>query len=296
MNLIRPYFKRFSTYIKQDDRIVIITILIIAIILLILAYACGKTLWDWLDLVGIPVGLAIGLWLLGKKQADVEREIAKDKKQQEALQHYFDRMTELLLDYFQDNVDTYTNEKRKTIADIARWQTLTVLRAIDGRRKGQVLSFLYERGLISAENPFIDLQHAELMEADLIVGHPYHWGKKAGNGEWDDVTLSEYIRQNQENPRWGAKLEAVNLPETDLFGVAFVLTNLEKANFQGAYLAKALLMGANLRGADLCGADLRGANLTGADLTGAVYDQNTKLPDGFNFSDHGMILKLDPNK
>lgn len=310
MNSIVPLpLKRFSTYIKQHRFWIIIIAAIIVIVILGYIYSWGwvgvvpyrlivdqelkdsqrqKTFWDWLNLAIIPAILFIGAHYLAKEQAKVEREIAKDKRQQEALQYYFDRMTGLLLDYFQDNVDTNTNEKRKTIADIARWQTLTVLRTIDGRRKGQVLSFLCKRGLISVENPIVDLRHAELMGTDLIVGHPYHWGKRQGNGEWDDKILSEYFRHNQGNSRWMADLKEVNLSETDLFKAAFVLTNLEKANLSGAYM-----VGASLIGANLCGTDLTGADLRGADLKGAVYDEKTHLPDGFDLSAYGAVLKRD---
>lgn len=302
--------------IKQHwIRITISVVVMIFIIVVVLGYCCGwewvgvkvsqdcKTLWDWLDLVGVPVGLALGIWLLGKKQADVEQQIAKDKRQQEALQYYFAQMTELLSNSPRNALEfpsPKNGEPVNNFSHLARWHTLAVLRAIDGRRKGQVLSFLFERGLIHGGEPIIDLTHAELKEADLIVGQPFHWGKKEGKGEWDGRILSDYIHENHEAPRWSADLREINLCNTDLFCIAFILTNLDNAYLRDAYLQRARLMGASLRDADLsgadlrkanlCGVDLRGANLTGTQLSDAIYDESTQFPDGFDIPKEGAKL------
>ena len=58
----------------------------------------------------------------------------------------------------------------------------------------------------------------------------------------------------------------------------------------GADLTGADLTGANLRRAYLAGADLRNARLTGADLQGAVYDDDTKWPEGFDCHAAGVVL------
>lgn len=317
MNSIVPSpLKRFSTYIKQHWLWISIAVVLMVGVSV---HLCGwewiwkwagvqnsqpcKTFWDFLDLIVVPVGLGWGIWWLGNRQTKVEWEIAKDRRQQEALQYFFAQMTELLSNQPQnplESISPKTSKQVNNFSHLARWQTLAVLRVIDGRRKGQVLSFLYERGLVSAENPIIDLQHAEFMKADLIVGHGYHWGKEEGMGEWDGKTLSKYIRENQGNLRWSTDLKEVNLSKTDLFCAAFVLTNLEKANLQEAYLQRARLMGANLRdanlaeadlrNANLCRADLRGANLTGVKLANAVFDQDTRFPDGFDPLSHGAVF------
>ncbi len=55
------------------------------------------------------------------------------------------------------------NEVRK----IARVRTLTVLRRLDGLRKGSVLQFLHESGLIDKDKRIIDLRGAHLDGAYL---------------------------------------------------------------------------------------------------------------------------------
>ncbi len=50
---------------------------------------------------------------------------------------------------------------------LARARTLTVLPRLDGGRKGTVLRFLYESGLIHKDGPIIDLRSADFSEAHL---------------------------------------------------------------------------------------------------------------------------------
>src|SRR5438105_1867989 len=69
----------------------------------------GKTLWDWLHLLIIPVVLALGgFWLnqiqkgreqrITQQQAELERELTHDNQQETLLQAYIDKMSELLLE------------------------------------------------------------------------------------------------------------------------------------------------------------------------------------------------------
>jgi len=69
----------------------------------------GKTLWDWLQLLIVPVVLslitvAFALWQDTRQQrvenqrAEAERELANQRAQDEALQAYLDQMSGLLLE------------------------------------------------------------------------------------------------------------------------------------------------------------------------------------------------------
>lgn len=85
--------------------------------------------------------------------------------------------------------------------------------------------------------------------------------------------------------RWNylqeANLKKANLQGTDLKG-----TNLRKANLQGADLRGANLSEANLEETDLRGADLTGVqNLILRQIVVAVYDKETKFPEGVTFGD-----------
>lgn len=63
----------------------------------------------------------------------------------------------------------------------------------------------------------------------------------------------------------------------------------QKAYLTGVDLRCADLEGAILRYAILVNADLWNANLEGADLFGAIFDKETKFPEGFNPVARGMI-------
>jgi uncharacterized protein YneF (UPF0154 family) len=57
-----------------------------------------RTPWDWLDLLIIPVVLAIGGYWFNRQQQSREFAIAEQRSQDEALQAYLDQMAPLLTD------------------------------------------------------------------------------------------------------------------------------------------------------------------------------------------------------
>lgn len=204
----------------------------------------GKSLWDWMELLIIPAVLAGGAFYLNSSERNTEREIATDRQQEAALQSYLDRMSELLL---KEKLQT---TKKAEVRDVARTRTLTVLRGLDAVRKGLVVKFLYEAGLISKEKPIINLTGASLLGANL----------RRADLHGADLKFANLT---------GADLKFGNLSGANL-GVASLLgANLESAYLVGADLHGADLKFAKLTGADLGGADLRGANLENAKLTGA---------------------------
>ena len=65
----------------------------------------GKTLWDWLDLLLVPILLVLLLpgahWIVQKAQerrAHIEREIALDDHREKAMQSYMELMTDLIVE------------------------------------------------------------------------------------------------------------------------------------------------------------------------------------------------------
>jgi uncharacterized protein YjbI with pentapeptide repeats len=223
----------------------------------------AKTFWDWMDLLLLPILLAVGALLLNRsrrntdrfraeEKASLEREIATDNQKEEALQAYFDRMADLLL---KDKLSKFSQEE---VRNVARIRTLSVLRGLDPKRKGLVLLFLKDSGLIDRE-AVIDLCGADLSKAQV----PY---ASLGRINLSEASLSGADLQ-------GAGLAKSYLSGTDLKGANLVGANLSgadlfEANLSGADLSHAKLNGANLNGANLRGCRLNGANLAEADLTG----------------------------
>src|SRR5713101_5369096 len=219
----------------------------------ILQYQPAKTLWDWLQLLGvlaIPVAVVLGVAWFTTKQGQVGDAENKDNQREAALQAYIDNMLELLL---AKNLRSSTEDEE--VQKIARVRTLTVLRRLDAERKGSVLQFLQESGLIGKDKRVIHLTGANLIGANLI-------GANLSGANLSGVYLSRADLS-------GADLSKANLSGVVLSGADLSLANLIGANLSGVYLSKANLSGANLSEVVLSGANLNGANLNGADLSGA---------------------------
>ena len=234
----------------------------------------AKTLWDWMDLLLIPLFLAGGVLLLNRskrdtelhrsgEQATLEREIAMDNQQEEALQAYFDRIIELVL---KEKLSRFSPEE---VRNVARTRTLTILRGLDARRKGMVILFLKDSGLIDRE-AVIDLCGADLTGACIAFSNLNRVNLSEADLSGADLRGTNLNKSYLSSTNLsGANLSAANLNGADLFEA-----NLNDANLNQTNLSKANLSGADLRAcrlskADLREADLSGVNLNVGDLVGA---------------------------
>jgi uncharacterized protein YjbI with pentapeptide repeats len=191
--------------------------------------------------------------VIAEQERENDREIARNRNEEAELQTYFDRMSELMLTHKlhpqperdeNEGIDTTYNE---TASTIARARTLAVLRSIkDPVRKGSVVRFLYESGLIQGEeNALVKLHEADLQGANL-----------------------EKIRLTNANLE-GTNLQGANLRRSLLNKAILAWAHLEGAELIGTDLHKAHLQGVRLQGANLCGAHLDNASLGRASLQGA---------------------------
>jgi uncharacterized protein YjbI with pentapeptide repeats len=244
-------------------------------------YQPAKTFWDWLNLLGvlaIPIAVALGTqWFTTKQNQQSDKE-NKDNQRETALQGYIDKMSELLLANHLQKLEA--DEGANEVREIARIRTLTVLRRLDSERRGNVLDFLHEAGLISKNKCIIDLTGANLSKADLPganLSKTYLIGVNLAGANLSVADLHEAdLRATNLS---AANLSAANLANADLSSadlsearLSFTrlsAANLSAANFSAANLANADLSRADLSGADLSKARLSFANLSGANLSGA---------------------------
>ena len=117
------------------------------------------------------------------------------------------------------------------VNSVAKARTLSLLRDLDGERKGVVVQFLRDSGLIGRGYVGVVLREADLSDAQL-----------------SDAELG------------GAVFYEVDFSNADMSDAGLETVDFRVAN----------LTGADLSGADLTDADMRGATLRNADLTGAV--------------------------
>src|SRR5712692_2888128 len=259
----------------------------------------GKTLWDWLNLLGvlaIPAVVGLGAaWYTAQQGKESDRENT-DNQRETALQAYIDKMSELLLhEKLRDSAEE--DEVRK----IARVRTLTILARLDADRKSNVLLFLHESGLIHMDKRIIDLSHADLKYADLRNANLSEANLSYADLRNADLSGAYLIEANLSFANLsGVNLSYVGLSGAKLFNADLSEANLSyvglseaklfgaklfRANLFGAKLFRASLIEVNLSGANLSGADLSEVNLSGAIVTSEQLDKakllkDTIMPDG----------------
>jgi uncharacterized protein YjbI with pentapeptide repeats len=189
-----------------------------------------KTLWDWLKLLIIPALLAIVAigfnTLLSEQQnatniylSQISNQQFSNQQQEATFQAYLDRMTDLI-----ENGKLADPHSSSAIRALARAQTLTALRRLDPERKGHLIQFLHDAGLINNQHPILSLYRAFIERADL------------SNADLRNIDLSN------------ANLRDANLRGAYLNGTSLVNTNLIDANLSNADLRGTYLKGAYLRG------------------------------------------------
>jgi len=197
-----------------------------------------KTLWDWLDLLIVPMAVAIGVLFLEHAQRARDQQAERDRRegeeemealrrerelevedrrahQEAALLAYLDRMDDMLLRLRETTARMLASEDSEILSVILadtrtliRARTLTVLERLDGARKGAMMRFLSESGLLDKGRPTT----ISLREADFR----------------------------------GADLSAMNLSNKDLREASFTNANLSTSDLSGADLRGADLSRADL--------------------------------------------------
>jgi uncharacterized protein YjbI with pentapeptide repeats/uncharacterized membrane protein YkoI len=260
----------------------------------------SKTLWDWLQLAGtlgtatIPVVLTYGGYLLNqreqerddkRKEADRKRDEEREETdrnrtaenlREEALQNYFDRISELLLKHklgqpVQHPIPAQNNNLAR---DIARVLTLTVLSRLDGdgQRKATIVRFLHEAELIKGREPIINLDRADLSGAILTKAILSSTNLGKANLRGADLTFANLSHADlREADLRDTILSHANLEGADLAFANLSRADLREADLREAILTQAILTKVFLLDADLDRANLNGAILTSANLTSAQF-------------------------
>ena len=188
-----------------------------------------KPLYDWMQLLIIPIALALIAIYFNRIDKMNEQSIARDNQQEIALQGYLDRISELLLEK-----DLRISQPDAEVRTVARARTLTVLPLLNARRKESIIVFLYESHLIN----IVDLSDADLNEVDL-----------------------RFTNLNNTKLRF-ANLSKANLYQANLSGA-----DLHGANLSGAILLVSKLSEADLSEANLSGATIDQSSLDKAHVT-----------------------------
>jgi Pentapeptide repeats (8 copies) len=201
-----------------------------------------KTLWDWLDLLVVPLALAAVAFALNLAQSNRDHRREDQRAREDALATYLQQMSNLLLEHKQ-----FTPREERALL-IVRELTLSVLPRLDGRRKGIVAQFLAESGLIKDEpaGTLLNLSGADLRGAVL-------------HGNYNHTVFES------------ADLRGADFRNANLVGAVFAHADLRQAVFDGADLEDASLSGDDLRGARFTKALVYRGHFAGACLSGARF-------------------------
>jgi uncharacterized protein YjbI with pentapeptide repeats len=224
----------------------------------------GKTHWEWMQLLIVPVALLLITVAFTWQQNNRQEAIEEQRTQDLALQGYLDQMGALMLEDLSD----------PKVRTLMQARTLSMLKRLDTSRKAEVVQFLSDAGLVGSvgeEDPVIELGDANLANVDLSGARLRNADLESGNLEGADLSY--------------ANLEGANLSKADLRSAELDGADLDGANLQAdlsyANLFIATLREANLEVANLNWANLKAANLTGANLQIATLYE-TKLSSGTN--------------
>jgi uncharacterized protein YjbI with pentapeptide repeats len=211
-----------------------------------------KTVWDWLQLLIVPLVLGvIGFYFTSSQEYAHQQEFEEQRLQNAALQTYLAGMRELLLDK-----NLRDSKEDSEVRAVARAQTRSTLGQLSPEGKRIAIQFLYEASLIDKRDPVVDLSNADLSSVDLHLNYLI-------NADLNEVDLSEADLSGADLS--GATLNNAILSDADLRN-AYIG---DQASLVNADLSDANLRGATLTDANLLFADLSGANLSGADLSNA---------------------------
>lgn len=214
-----------------------------------------KKLWDFLDLLIVPLILAIGGYAFQEITKMKESNQSTDKYHQDILINYLNDMTKLLENGLL-NVEDINDSK----FIIAQGKTLITLESLDPIRQHLVLQFLKAAHL----NPL----------SKLKISKGCYSGEKALNGILYQAQMSgaSLMKMDLSNTVMmcanfkDSNLAGSNLSESEFNIADFTGANLTDVNFTHSILFNANFTDAILKNADFTGTLIGGTNLTNTQI------------------------------
>ena len=271
----------------------------------------GKRLWDWLQLLLIPLALFLIAYIFNSWQAASNQQVEDKSQQEQVVGDYLNQMSTILLKY-----NLHDSKPGDPIRALAQAYTLTALDRLDSGHKSIIVLFLYRADL---------LKYHYYLHQETDCGDPKAL-KKQFPDENPLITLSQGNIEGVTINNLGLscidlhnmELNGSNFSESDLnradLGLSFAMNadfsytsmiaanmfflDLENANLQGAQLQFANMKGVCLAHARLDHADLQRADLRvyhhfisqpmlycGQTLPSSVISGNKSTPIPANLSD-----------
>ncbi len=265
-----------------------------------------KTLWDWLELLIIPL-VIFGLGYILNSNLKTRDEInTSNNRRDELLRNYFSEYSKLPQNFPDEEFFQFS-------VNILKAQTMSLLPRLDGERKGFLLQFLVESGLLNLQNTrlqlsradfsglnfdYIDIRdvnlHGNNFENSVIDKLTIH-DSNFGSGFYRNVSFlggtfyntnfeyANFVNANLYQAKFikcevgianftKAFLRKSSFRNSRVFRANFTKANLKNVDFENAALDMTVFDGAKLQKANFTNVDLNHARFTGAKLNGAILD------------------------
>ena len=252
-----------------------------------------KTLWDWLQLLVIPLAVAGVAFALNTWQSDRDQR-REDRRQRETrMRAADDRREDVLRTYLQDmsgfmlRGGLLHSPGRSAVRSVARTVTLTALRRLDPDRKSIVVRFLAEARLIRGPVPKVSLSGADLRGIalpDVTLDRPDFTESRLDGADFRNAVLiaatfsraalrRSDFRGAQFPQSYAAVAAGVPIgPDVRTWDIPPLAYSFTGALFDGAVLTGARFDKTDLPGADFSGAQLLSASFVGAELQESVFE------------------------
>jgi uncharacterized protein YjbI with pentapeptide repeats len=207
----------------------------------------GKTLWDWLQLLLVPVVLAIVAFAFNAGQASMNLQLQEQNQQEQVVNNYLNQMSNLLLQYH-----LHDSKLGDPIRAIAQAYTLTALDRLDSEHKNLIILFLYRADL---------LKYHYYKNKETECGDPKVL-KKQFPDESPIITLSQGHIEGVTINDLG--LSCIDLHNMNLEGSNFSTSVLDRADLGLSFATNADFSHTSMKAANLYYLDLSNANLQGA--------------------------------
>ena len=212
----------------------------------------GKTLWDWLQLLLVPVVLAIVAFAFNAGQASINQQIQDQSKQEQVINDYLNQMSTILL-----QSKLHSSQPGDPIRALAQASTLAALGRLDSEHKNIIVLFLYRADILK----YHYYKHKEMECGDPKVL------KKQFTDENPIITLSQGHLEGVTINDLG--LSCIDLHNVYLQGSNFSASVLDRADLGLSLAANADFSNTSMNSANLYYLDLEDANLQGAKLQSA---------------------------
>jgi uncharacterized protein YjbI with pentapeptide repeats len=252
-----------------------------------------KTLWDWLQLLIIPLMLALGAFYLNSAS---ESSRVQEQIKQEILTDYFSKMQDLIVETKKVKETSGYKESHPKDQEVmllpefsstAQALTLSVLEQLDGKRKGKVITYLAESQLITitvdnnkpSTQPEIKLDGANLDDIEL-----------GNNGQRNSLNENEMTIINQ------IQIKNANMKRANLSGLRSRYSGLNGSNLENATLENVDFTGSIMVDLRFINGQITDVDFTDVKLGKTIFDnvklENITISDKTNF-DNACFTKID---